>query len=246
MRPDQGNHMPPRREEFILGMREAVRARLPVFIQGEPETPEWIQQELRWAGQWLTPKVIEKYDPSDFDAFVPEQRESLRLAVEEFRAIVAALPSGGPQSRDDIRRGRDPFNRLQSAVREIVLGEWRQAATAIVVEAERWAGKRGWRCRRTEKDLFESLLGPYALPQSELYAEQHLFVLDPVARFVPGAIGSFDLALQPSMYTTTIYRNYDGSWNVHLHPGGAVRNGQDVPWGEEAFQEAITELGSLV
>ena len=238
--------MPPQREEFILGMWEAARAFSRAFFVGVPETPEWIQQELRWAGQWLTPKVIEKYDPSDFDAFVPDQRESLRLAVEQFQEIAAAIPAGGPQSRDDIRRGYAPFNRLQLAVREVVLGEWKQASTALVVEVEGWAGKRGWRSRRTEKELVESLLGSYTLPQSELYAERHLFVLDPVARFVPGAIGSFDLALQPSMYTTTIYRNYDRSWNVHLHPAGAMRNGQDVPWGEEAFQEAVAELGSLV
>ncbi len=238
--------MPPQREVFILGMREAARTFSRVLLIGEPDTPEWNQQYLRWAGAWLTPKLVESYAASDFDSFTPAQRESLRLAVEQFREVATTIPDSGPQSKDDVQRGATPFKRLQAAVREMVLDEWKQASTALVTEAEGWAGKRGWRSRRTEKELVESLLGPYTLPQSELYAEQHLFVLDPVARFVPGAIGSFDLALQPSMYTTTIYRNYDGSWNVHIHLGGAVRNGQDVPWGEEAFQEAVAELGSLV
>jgi len=239
--------MPPRREEFILSLWKAARATVgPVLMVGERGSTQWTQQKSRWAAEWLTPKLVENYDPSDFEAFTPAQRESLRVAVEQFQAVTAGMPADGPQSEDNIERGWKPFQGLKEAVREVVLVEWKQAANALVVEAESWAKKCGWRCRRTEKELVESLLGPYTLPQSELYAEQHLFVLGPIARFVPGGIGSFDLALQPSMFTTTIYRSYDGSWNVFEYPRTEAGETHDVPWCEEAFQNAITELGSLV
>ena len=69
--------------------------------------------------------------------------------------------------------------------------------------------------RRVEKDLSETLLGTYTLPQMLIHAAPYLYVLDPLSRFVPGSAGAFDLTIQPSYYVTSLYRAYDGIWYAH-------------------------------
>ncbi len=69
--------------------------------------------------------------------------------------------------------------------------------------------------------MSETLLGTYALPQLQVYADADLYVLEPVARFVPGAMGAYDLSIQPSSYITTLYRHIDGRWYAQfLEVGG--------------------------
>ena len=68
----------------------------------------------------------------------------------------------------------------------------------------------------------ETLLGTYTLPQLQVYADADLYVLEPVARFVPGAMGAYDLSIQPSYYITTLYRHIDERWYAHLDVGQGV------------------------
>ena len=45
------------------------------------------------------------------------------------------------------------------------------------------------RTRRVKKKMSESLIGEYDATQLLIFAEPNLYVLDPLARFVPGAQG---------------------------------------------------------
>jgi hypothetical protein len=94
-----------------------------------------------------------------------------------------------------------------------------QAIGTIEKQAEEWSAEIGWRTRRVNKKISESLIGNYEAPQLLIFAEPNLYVLAPVARFIPGGQGSFDLAIQPSYYTTSLYRDDSGKWSGG-RPGG--------------------------
>lgn len=83
----------------------------------------------------------------------------------------------------------------------------------------------------------------HSLPQLLIYAAEDLYVLDPLARFVPGALGAFDLSIQPSFYTTSIYRYFDGIWYVHLNAGQGAKK---EPLDKATFKQAVEELRSLL
>src|SRR5204862_2317832 len=100
--------------------------------------------------------------------------------------------------------------------------------------------------RREKKMLEETLLGEYQLEGLLFYAGQNLCVLDPVARFVPGAAGAFDLAIQPSYYVTSLYRYFDGQWYLHLDMGQGVQEGRAAPWTKDSFVKSVEELRSLL
>ena len=70
-----------------------------------------------------------------------------------------------------------------------MLAEWVRAIEAVERNTEEWSAERGWRTRRVNKKINESLIGPSEAPQLLIFAEPNLYVLDPVARFVPGGKG---------------------------------------------------------
>ena len=61
--------------------------------------------------------------------------------------------------------------------------EWVQAITTIEKQAEEWSVQIGWRTRRVNKKISESLIGTYEAPQLLIFAEPNLYVLDPVAPY---------------------------------------------------------------
>jgi hypothetical protein len=68
----------------------------------------------------------------------------------------------------------------------------------LVEEVKGWAMASGWRTRRIEKTLNERRLGSYKVPVLLMEKDTVEVVLNPVARFVPGANGAVDLYLAPA------------------------------------------------
>ena len=80
-------------------------------------------------------------------------------------------------------------------------------------------------------------MGQYTVPRLLIQATAGRLLLDPVARYVPGAMGVVDLYVLPSYDAAMISRTDDG-WR--LHPIGA----DDVPqpWSEETFVQTALQL----
>ncbi len=148
-------------------------------------------------------------------------------------------------TQEQFGRGLEAFNRLTDAVRGMVLSDWQGAVESVIAEAEAWSSEQQWAARRVKKTMQESLLGAYELPQLQFYADQNLYLLDPIDRFVPGALGSIDLAILPLYYVSTLYRYFDGRWYVHLEVGQGVHEGRGIPWDKTALVKAVGELRSL-
>ena len=98
---------------------------------------------------------------------------------------------------------------------ETVKAEWLGRLDSLVDEVEGWARAAGWRTRRIAKTLSERRLGTYRVPVLLMEKDTVEVVLNPVARFVPGADGAVDLYLAPA-YDDIASLYFEGDhWVVH-------------------------------
>jgi hypothetical protein len=238
--------MVPNKEEFVLDVRRAARLaeKPPVITSSGLANPDVIAKTLHRAA-WLTPKVVEHYDSAEFGDLSPELQESLTRSVETFRAITATVPADQHTTAEQFARGEQAFRALLTAIRDVVLAEWVHAVDGLVGNTESWAKELGWVTKRVERRLSETLLGTYKAPQLLMHAAPNLYVLDPVARFVPGAAGAFELQVQPSYYTISIYRDFDGTWYAHHEVGQGVNTGTRDVWSKDTLKKCVEELGAL-
>src|SRR5262245_9886124 len=100
---------------------------------------------------------------------------------------------------------------------EQVRDEWVAAVEQLVRDAETWSQGQGWAVRKEPKTITEDRLGSYTVPRLLIHASSGRLLLDPVARYIPGATGLVDLYVLPSYDPVLVPRSADG-W--HLLPGG--------------------------
>ncbi|HEY7429089.1 MAG TPA: hypothetical protein VH682_32980 [Gemmataceae bacterium] len=240
--------MVPKREEFILDVRRAARLEQKPTVATDSDliNPDMVSKALQRAALWLTPKVVQAYDPAEFATWPPDLQSELHSAVEGFRTVAQTVPTDKPATAAQFKDGLSAFERLTATIRRVVLAEWTHAVEEVVKQAEQWAGEFCWQTRRQEKKLTETLLGEYSLLRLYFYAEEHLYVLDPLARFVPGALGSFDLSIQPSFYVTSLYRHFDGVWYVNRDVGQGAEGAGKEEWSKDSFRSAVGDLRLLL
>ena len=98
---------------------------------------------------------------------------------------------------------------------EAVKSEWLDRLEALVRDVKGWAEADGWRTRRITKTVNERRLGKYEVPVLLMEKDAVEVVLNPVARFVPGADGAVDLYLSPA-YDDIASLYFEGDhWVVH-------------------------------
>jgi hypothetical protein len=240
--------MYPKAEEFILDVRRAARVEQKPTVATDSQLidPDTTARALQRAAMWLTPKVVAAYDPAAFSASPGDLQEELRGAVQAFTSIAANVPADKPATATQFRDGLQAFDRLRTAVRKMVRVEWENAANDLIKQVEGWAAELKWVTRRERKKLSEVLIGEYALDQLYLHAEGNLYILDPIARFIPGGLGAFDLSIQPSFYVTSIYRQMDGVWYVHLDVARGVHGAKNELLTQDTFRRAVEELRSML
>jgi hypothetical protein len=239
--------MIPKQEEFVLDVRRAARlAEKPTVITSSGlANPEVVANTLHRVALWLTPKVVERYDPAEFSDRLPELRNGLTRAVDTFRTIASTVPADQPATAEQFSRGEEAFRNLVLAVRAVVLPEWKETMDGLIGTTESWAKEFGWVTKQVQRRLSETLLGTYETPQLLIHAAPNLYVLDPIARFVPGAAGACDLSVQPSFYTISLYRDYDGGWHAHHDVGQGANTGKRDLWSKDTFKKCLEELESL-
>lgn len=108
-----------------------------------------------------------------------------------------------------------------------VKDEWLSRLNTLVREVKGWAEAAGWQTRRITKTINERQLGRYEVPVLLMEKNTLEVVLNPVARFVPGASGAVDLYLSPAYDDIASLYFEDDHWVVHSYepPGPAAANG---------------------
>lgn len=119
--------------------------------------------------------------------------------------------------------------------------EWVAAVTRLVDEAQQWSSKRGWWVHRESKTVTDDddRIGTYEVPLLRIQTPNARLLVEPIARYVVGALGRIDLAVFPSYHCVPILRRNDGWWI-----GSNDRPEQAARWSEESLVERATRLVS--
>jgi hypothetical protein len=123
--------------------------------------------------------------------------------------------------------------------------EWLGHLAELVNTVNGWAVELGWSTRQISKKMKESPLGSFEAPALLLQRETVRVLLDPVARFVPGADGVVDLYLMPAYDDIASLYLVDGQWRLfYVYPdAGAVDKGRDaIPLSKESFGRALDDM----
>ncbi len=106
--------------DFIADVRKAVRLVHKSFPMTDSQLIDTAMtaKALQRAANWLTPKIIETYDPVAFETWPGDLQEELRNAVNGFRTVAANVPSDKPATTPLFQEGMRAFDRLQLAVQK--------------------------------------------------------------------------------------------------------------------------------
>ncbi len=73
-----------------------------------------IERSLRLSTIWLTPRVVEGFDPDDFNFLPPPQRNGLFKSVQSFRSIAEKVPADKPPTSLQIAKALPSFVKILS------------------------------------------------------------------------------------------------------------------------------------
>lgn len=227
------------KRDFISSVRTAVGFLDPeVQTDSEHLDSEEIRKQIRQAVIWLTPRSVEGFVPQDFAELPEPKRNELDVEVEAFRSIAEQVPPDASATEEQIESALPHFLKIVSLVRDAVLPAWIRDLGDLLSQVESWCQQLEWAHKRQSKVIRERLLGPYEVEQLRFHTGQAGFMLDPVARFVPGGLGMVDLYILPTLDSVMIPRTEEG-WVLHVEQAGSV---QVLPWGQAQFTTAVSEL----
>lgn len=233
----------PHREAFILDIRRAAREIERSWVDANAKVGIDTNVKIHHGtAGWLTPELTVNFDVHDFHAWSPSLSAKLQLTVTNFRKVADQAVATRAPHVELIHEGKQRLSELVEVLGEMVREEWLHAIDEVEAAAETWATEQGWRCRRVNKSMHETLLGTYLAPQLLIYAEPHLFVLDPIARFIPGGQGAFDLAIQPSYHTNSLHRDDEGMWRVSIAADNGIAPAEQIEWNKNSFLKCFEQL----
>ena len=131
---------------------------------------------------------------------------------------------------------------------EGVKAEWLGRLDVLVNEVKTWVEAAGWRTRQVTKTLTERPLGTYKAPLLLMEKESVEAVLNPVARYMPGAEGAVDLYLAPAYDDIATLYFMDGQWVVNhsLPPDEAEPHlpteAVTAPYSEETIRTLLDRM----
>jgi hypothetical protein len=125
--------------------------------------------------------------------------------------------------------------------------EWLDRLSSLVDLVKGWAAELDWSTRQIEKKMTDSRLGEYTAPALIMQKGTTRVLLDPIARFAPGAEGVVDLYLMPAYDDIASLYFVDGQWRLHyMFAGspavGTIREADSSPLSKEALIEVLNEM----
>src|SRR5271155_1666039 len=116
----------------------------------------------------------------------------------------------------------------------VLRDRWLKVLADLTSNVKSWAEELDWSTRQIAKKMKDSRLGSYDAPALLMQKETTRVLLDPVARFTPGADGVVDLYLMPAYDDIASLYLVDGEWQLHYMFAGnstvaTIRQAQSIP-----------------
>jgi len=127
--------------------------------------------------------------------------------------------------------------------------EWLKVLAELTSRVKNWAEELDWSTRQVSKKMKDSRLGSYEAPALLMQKETTRVLLDPVARFVPGADGVVDLYLMPAYDDIASLNFVGGEWQLHYVFTGTpavatIRQAQSIPLSKNVIGRVLDEMSS--
>jgi hypothetical protein len=222
------------REEFIDNLRLADQLFAPMKTSWPGGRTSYFSGD-----PWLTPNVVDGFDPADFADWPKEEREKLKSEIAAFLGVAKDVPPDGPATPVQRRKAREHLEAAMKVVRPRLLKEWREAQEKMLQEATSAARAEGWYVEKDEKKIEESLLGEYYAPRLRIRTPDKEVVLDPIACFGSGRQGIVDLVVLPTYETAYLIVFRRGDWRIVSY-----RKQYDKPFTAKTLVHTITRLSN--
>ena len=125
--------------------------------------------------------------------------------------------------------------------------DWLKVLTDLTNQVRSWAEELDWSTRQVTKKMKDSRLGAYEAPALLMQKETIRVLLDPIARFTPGADGVVDLYLMPAYDDIASLYRVDGEWRLHyLFPGTptvtTIQKAESHPLSKDVIRRVLNEM----
>jgi hypothetical protein len=124
--------------------------------------------------------------------------------------------------------------------------EWLSRLLGLLNSVKGWAEELDWSTRQISKKMDDSRLGPYEAPSLLMQKEATRVLLDPVARFAPGADGVVDLYLMPAYDDIASLYFVDGQWRLHYSfasaAGMSIGETESRPLSKETLGQVLDQM----
>jgi hypothetical protein len=129
----------------------------------------------------------------------------------------------------------------------VLRDQWLKVLAELTSNVKSWAEELDWSTRQIAKKMKDSRLGSYDAPALLMQKETIRVLLDPVARFTPGAEGVVDLYLMPAYDDIASLYRVDGEWRLHyMFSGtptvGTIRQAESWPLSKDAISRVLNEM----
>jgi hypothetical protein len=129
----------------------------------------------------------------------------------------------------------------------VVRDEWLKVLADLTAKVKKWAEELSWSTRTIAKKMKDSRLGEYEAPALLMQKETTRVLLDPIARFIPGADGVVDLYLMPAYDDIASLYLKDGEWSLHyMFPGtptvATISQAQPCPLSKDSIGKVLDEM----
>ncbi len=129
----------------------------------------------------------------------------------------------------------------------VIRDEWLKVLADLTSQVQRWASELDWSTRLITKKMKDSRLGVYDAPALLMQKETTRVLLDPVARFTPGADGVVDLYLMPAYDDIASLYRVNGEWRLNYMFAGAptvstLGQADVIPLSKEALGQVLDEM----
>jgi hypothetical protein len=129
----------------------------------------------------------------------------------------------------------------------VLRDDWLKVLADLTSKVKSWAEELDWSTRLITKKMKDSRLGAYEAPALLMQKETTRVLLDPVARFAPGADGIVDLYLMPAYDDIASLYLQDGEWRLHYMFAGTpavatVRKAESCGLSKDAIRRVLDEM----